>query len=359
MAETDTEPIPDREGPGIPRWVQRVGLFSWYFIGFCGAVALLALVFAASRDIMIPLILGVLFAVVLARPMRWLVARGLPPGLAAALIVLSVVGVIAGVVLIIVVGLTEQGAELAARIDVAIDDIRDWVDGLDIDPGFLDQARSSIDDSSGTVTAGLANEVVGVINSAAGLVSGSILGLIVLYYLLKDGDRLVDRFIDGQAPARRGRYRRIADDSARRIQAYARGRTIMAVVNGAAIGLVAAVIGVPLAFAITVVNFVGSYVPYLGAFVGGAFAFLLALSGGGLTAAVVMVATALFVNLALENALEPRLLGDQLDLHPLVVLVVTVLGGLSAGMVGLILAAPLTSIGLNLYREMQASGFFD
>lgn len=133
----------------------------------------------------------------------------------------------------------------------------------------------------------------------------------------------------------------------------------MAVINGGAIGLVAAVIGVPMAFAITVVNFVGAYIPYLGAFVGGAFAFLLALSGGGLTDALVMVATALLVNLVLENALEPRLLGDQLDLHPLVVLVATVLGGLAAGMVGLILAAPLTAIGSNLYREMKGSGFFD
>ncbi|MCP4223335.1 MAG: AI-2E family transporter, partial [Actinomycetia bacterium] len=48
-----------------------------------------------------------------------------------------------------------------------------------------------------------------------------------------------------------------------------------------------------------------------------------------------------------------------LELHPLTVLLVTVIGGLAAGMVGLILAAPLTAIGFNLYREIKATGFFD
>ncbi|MCP5032816.1 MAG: AI-2E family transporter, partial [Actinomycetia bacterium] len=91
----------------------------------------------------------------------------------------------------------------------------------------------------------------------------------------------------------------------------------------------------------------------------GAFAFLLALSAGGISLAMTMVVVALVVNLALENALEPVLLGDELELHPLTVLLVTVIGGLAAGMVGLILAAPLTAIGFNLYREIKATGFFD
>ena len=64
MMETERPPPAPDTGPGVPRWMRRVGVASWYFIGFCGAVALLALVFAASRDIVIPLILGVLFAVV-------------------------------------------------------------------------------------------------------------------------------------------------------------------------------------------------------------------------------------------------------------------------------------------------------
>jgi len=74
--------------------------------------------------------------------------------------------------------------------------------------------------------------------------------------------------------------------------------------------------------------------------------------------AVGALAVVLFTNLVLENVLEPRFLGASLKLHPIVVLLSTVAGGVVAGIVGLILAAPLTSIGINLFNELKASGFF-
>ena len=48
----------------------------------------------------------------------------------------------------------------------------------------------------------------------------------------------------------------------------------------------------------------------------------------------------LAANLVLENFVEPKVMGRSLDIHPLVVLVVTALGGLLGGIVGLILAVP-------------------
>ncbi|MCP3991039.1 MAG: AI-2E family transporter [Actinomycetia bacterium] len=348
--------VPARQ---LPRWMIRVGAASWYFIGFCGAVALFSALFAASRDITIPLVLGIVMAVIFAPLVRWLTSRGVRSSIAAALVTLLVLALVVGALVIIVVGLFNQSEELAIRFDEATDDLKAWAADLDLDSDRVEQARRSFNESTGTLGAGLANQVVGIVNSAAGLVTGTILGLAVLYYLLKDGSALVDNFVDRQRESRRTQYRRIANDSAQRIRAFARGRTIMAAINGLVIGVAAVIFGVPLAFAIAIVNFIGAYIPYLGAFIGGAFAFLLALSAGGISLALTMVVVALVVNLALENALEPVLLGDELELHPLTVLLVTVIGGLAAGMVGLILAAPLTAIGFNLYREVKATGFFD
>ena len=53
-----------------------------------------------------------------------------------------------------------------------------------------------------------------------------------------------------------------------------------------------------------------------------------------------MLVVVLAANLALENFVEPKVMGRTLDIHPLVVLVVTALGGLLGGIVGLILAVP-------------------
>ena len=62
-------------------------------------------------------------------------------------------------------------------------------------------------------------------------------------------------------------------------------------------------------------------------------------------------------NISLTTRVRFRLLGTSLKLHPIVVLLSTVAGGVEAGMVGLILAAPLTSIGINLFSEPKSSGF--
>ena len=66
----------------------------------------------------------------------------------------------------------------------------------------------------------------------------------------------------------------------------------------------------------------------------------------------------LFFHRVVENILVPRMVGSSLKLHPIVVLLATVAGGLIAGIVGLILASPLVAIGTNLWRELRESGFF-
>ena len=75
--------------------------------------------------------------------------------------------------------------------------------------------------------------------------------------------------------------------------------------------------------------------------------------------ALVMLAVAIGVNLILENLLQPVLLGDSLNVAPLPILLATTLGGMVAGMIGLVLAAPLLAITMDARRELKKSGFFD
>jgi len=111
--------------------------------------------------------------------------------------------------------------------------------------------------------------------------------------------------------------------------------------------------------AIGVVNVIGAYIPYIGAFVGGAFAVLMALGDGGIGVALAAFALVMFAQLIIENLLEPKLLGSSLSLSPLAILLATTFGGMVAGMIGLILAAPVLAVGLDVYHELKAIGFFD
>ena len=108
----------------------------------------------------------------------------------------------------------------------------------------------------------------------------------------------------------------------------------------------------PLAGTIGVVTFVTAYVPFIGAVVAGAFAVLLALGAKGVTVALIMLVVVILANGMLQNIVQPIAFGATLDLNPLLILVVTIGFGSLFGMVGLVLAAPLTSAVVHIAQAL-------
>ena len=109
----------------------------------------------------------------------------------------------------------------------------------------------------------------------------------------------------------------------------------------------------PLAGSIGVVAFVTAYVPYIGAIVAGFFAVLLALGSNGVTTALIMLVIVIAANGFLQNVFQPFAFGAALNLHPLAVLIVTIAAGCLLGMVGLVLAAPLTSAAVHISQQLR------
>jgi hypothetical protein len=118
-------------------------------------------------------------------------------------------------------------------------------------------------------------------------------------------------------------------------------------------------VDVPLAGTIAVVVFVTAYVPFIGAFVSGAFAVILTLSAQGTTSALIMLVVVILANGLLQNIVQPVAFGATLDLNPLVVLIVTIGFGAIFGMIGMVLAAPLTSAALHITRELAEAKALD
>ena len=194
---------------------------------------------------------------------------------------------------------------------------------------------------------------LGVVVAIAG---GVILGALIMYYLLKDGARLRRSLVAQVDTTYRDDVDGFIGDACRTLREYGKGRTVMSAVVASVVGLAALLLGLPLVFTIMVVNFIGGYIPYIGAFLGGGLAVIIALGDGGIGDAVIMLAIVLAANLALENFVEPKVMGRTLDVHPLVVLVVTALGGLLGGIVGLILAVPAYVIAGNAIARLRSRG---
>jgi predicted PurR-regulated permease PerM len=138
----------------------------------------------------------------------------------------------------------------------------------------------------------------------------------------------------------------------RSLRGYFQGVTLVAAFNGVVVGLASLALGVPLAGTIAVVTFVTAYVPYIGAFVAGAFAVIIALGSKGTTIALVMLVVVILANGLLQNIVQPFAMGSALDLNPLAVLVLTIGAGCVFGMIGLVLAAPIASAAVHITRDL-------
>jgi predicted PurR-regulated permease PerM len=345
--------------PPVPTWVRTVSTVSWAFVGGVLAVGLVVVGLGAVREVVIPVVLSGFLAVVFSPAVGWLAQRRVPRAVGALAILVLITVVVSAAIGAVVVGIVDQQENLRARFADVVSRVEDLLEQSALTE-VVERVLNGAQGSGSFLRDGLGSTVGSAIGTAGGFVSGIVLAAVVLYYLLKDGPKLVEttsRKLSGDGDGD-GRLDRILLDAAGSIRAYMKGRTILALVQGAAMGIVAAVAGVPLAFTVGVVNFLGAYVPYIGGFIGGAFAVLMAVSVGGIGLAAIMLVAAIGISVGLENLLEPALLGTTLALHPIVVLFATVTGGLLVGVVGMILAAPLVAIGRMLFRELADSGFF-
>jgi predicted PurR-regulated permease PerM len=308
---------------------------------------------AAVNEIVLPLTFAAVLAVVFKPLAGVLIRHRFTPGLAAGAVVLGLLALVTGVGVATVRGVIDQADQIGASVDAAL---ANAAGSLEVDPAALDAARDAAATAAPTIGGGLLTELVSGVGTLVGLASGLILGALIMYYLVKDGTSLRRSLVSWIDPPLREDVDGFIGDSCQILRDYGRGRTVMSAIVSVVIGVASLLLGLPLIFTIMVVNFIGGYIPYIGAFLGGGLAVVVALGNGGLGAAAVMLVVVLAANLLLENFVEPKVMGRTLNIHPLIVLVVTALGGLVGGIVGLILAVPATVIAANGVARLRARG---
>jgi putative heme transporter len=337
-----------------PPWLRDAGIVAWLIVGIVlvlvGAVWLLAL----TSTIVVPVITATIIAAVGAPVVGSMQRRGIPRAAGTALLLLGIValGVLLGI--IVLGGVTSQADDIAKRLSGATDKIAQWLKDLGVGNASADAAESDAKSSVNSTGKLLLNGLASGIDALASLAAFAAFTVLSLFFLLKDGPQLrawVERH-SGVTPAV---ARVITRQMLRALRGYFGGVTAIAAFNALVIGLAALIIGVPLAGTIAIVNFLGAYVPYLGAWIAGAFAVLVALGGQGTEAAIAMAVVALLANGALQQMVQPLAFGAALDLHPLAVLVVTIGGGSLFGMIGLVLAAPVTSAIVRITHDLAAA----
>ena len=336
-----------------------------------GAVILAMLLFMAA-DSARPFIIGLLFAYLLNPPVRWLVRLHVPRVLS--ILIVYVVGII---LLIEFLSLTltpllneilrfiddlptlindldrqlQQLSEAYSRLQIP-DAVRLWIDGV----------VASIGQNGGTGAGGFDLSVLlPVLTGATGLI-GLIFGYLILpvwvAYLLKDRDALVGAFDRAIPTSWRFDVWAVIRTIERVFGQWVRGQLIL----GFAVGiftfvglLVASQLVDPIfgryAVLLSVIAGVLELIPIIGPIISAVPAVLLAATvGPGVVVAALVLYT--LVQQIENNFLVPKIQGDAVELHPSLVMLAIIVGGSLAGLLGAILALPMTAAFRDVIRYL-------
>ena len=333
-----------------PRWLRDLGFSSWLLVGFVLIIAGLIWLLGQTSTIVMPVILAVVLGAVAGPAVGWMERHGVPRAGGAILVLLGFVALGVLVFCLVFGGISANSAEISAKLNTALDKLQGWLEDLGVDN--TQTAKERLKDDMPKIRSALLSGVAGGVEQLSSLVFFLAFATLSTLFVLKDGP-VMHRFIKRHLGVPEPVGDVVTTNIAKSLRSYFLGVTIIAAFNGIVIGLGALLLGVPLAGTIAVVTFVAAYVPYLGAWVAGAFAVLIALGTEGATAALILGVVALLANGALQQLIQPFVMGATLGLNPLVVLVVTIGAGALFGMVGLTLAAPLTSAAVHISNELR------
>jgi predicted PurR-regulated permease PerM len=335
-----------------PAWLHDLGLLAWFLVGVGLVLVGLIFILAEIATIVVPVVTGTIAAATAGPLVDALQRRRVPRAAGAALVLLMLLALGVVVLLLVLGGIVEQGDQIRTYASQALDKVEGWAQdaGADDTADAKNDVSVAVDGAGTTLIQGLASGIQGL-TSLAFFVS---FALFSTFFLLKDFVS-IRRFVDTHLGIPVPVATTVTDNVLSSLRRYFLGVTIVAAFNGIVVGVGALALGVPLAGTIAVVTFVTAYVPFIGAFVSGAFAVMLALAAEGTGTAATMLVIVLLANGLLQNVLQPVAFGATLGLNPLAVLIVTIAAGSLFGMIGLILAAPLTSAAVHISRDLAAA----
>ncbi|CCG02646.1 AI-2E family transporter [Blastococcus saxobsidens] len=325
-----------------PHWAVRV-LITGAAVLMLAAVGWLLFWFLLRLPLLTVAVAVALLLTALVQPItRWLHRRGLGQGVSALLSVLLLLAVMTGIGFLFGFRAAAKLRGLTRPLTAGIDRIRVWLtEGpLGLDPQQVTEIRNTVVDR----LYALAPQPAAAARMAVYVLAAVILVAFLTFFLLKDGAAMWSWLL-GWVPGRRREQVDGAGHAAWTVLSqYVRGVVVVALIDAVGIGAVLLILGVPLWVSLTLLTFIGAFIPLFGATVSGAVAVLVTLVTNGLTDAIIVLVAVLVVQQVEGNLLQPIIVGRTIRLHPVVILVAVTAGSLLWGIAGALLAVPLVAV---------------
>jgi predicted PurR-regulated permease PerM len=292
----------------------------------------------------IPVVIALILASAFAPVMTWMRSRGVPSVLATIIALLAITVVLGLIGWLIVWAVRNQWNTLYSQAEEGVQQVIAWVGTLpfEIDQAQIDEWLAAATDF--VTSAQFGSGALAGVGAVANFITGLVLMVVVLFFFLKDGPQLWEFLLRPFRGAHYARARRIGDKTVTTLGSYIRGTAAVAFVDAVGIGIGLLILQVPLALPLAVLVFLLAFIPIVGATLAGILAALVALVSNGLLNALLVVGVVVLVNQLEGNFLQPVLMGRSLKLHPFVILIALTIGTILGGIVGAVLAVPITAV---------------
>ena len=298
-----------------------------------------------------PVLLALLGTALLGPLYRRLVKAGVNRSVAAAITCVAVVAVVGGAVYIVVAALIDTGGQIVSSLKEAANSVSDHFGAAGTS---LDDLASNAKELLTKFGATAASNVISGVSVVGEAITMAVLALLLVFFFLRDS-HLATGLLRSLAPHGSAD---LVEAMARRafegVEGFMRGTTVIALIDATCIGIGLLVLDVPGAVGLAALVFVGAYIPYLGAFLSGAVAVLVALADRGVVIALWALGVVLAVQILEGYVLQPMIQSRTVQMHPAVVMIAITAGASVAGVLGMLLAVPLTAAVFGVVHELQA-----
>ncbi len=344
----DRAVVIDQGAAGMQRWAIRI-------VVVAAAALVLGWIIGQLWVVVFPVAMALVVSSLLQPPVAWLRRKGWPSPAAAALVMLTFIAAVVGLVVILTPQVAGQADEIARGATGGLQKVRDWLTGgpLQLSDGQITRAIRAVQDKVQESATTISSGVFSTIGAATSAVVNIIVVLILTFYFIKDGHRFTPwaRTLGGQ---RAGVHvGEVLDRSWNTLGGFIRTQTLVAFIDALIIGIGLVLLGVELAVPLAVLTFFGGYIPIVGAFVSGALAVLVTLVTNDPKDALIALLIVVAVQQLEGNVLSPLLQGKNLNLHPAVVLLGVTAGGTLFGITGAFLAVPAVSAATEVLRYLN------
>ncbi|MGV9264147.1 AI-2E family transporter [Kitasatospora sp. NPDC003701] len=345
---------PDHRRPYLmlPPPVRAAAAWSVAVILLITVASLVVFALVELRAATVPVILALLGTSLLYPVMPWMVGRGLGRGLAAGLTCALLVAAVGGVIALLVNSLVHSAPQIAESLQQAGDRLAAWLGPVG------EKIRHALDNASGETSSLISTVTNGVLSGlglATQILTGAVLALALVFFFLRDGHRtpeaLRTHLPDGSAET----VIACADRAFEAMAGFMRGTTLIALIDAFFITVGLLLLDIPGAPGLGALVFMGAYIPFVGAFLSGTVAVLVALADGGLGTALWALGIVLAVQAIEGNILQPVIQSRTVELHPATIMVAVVAGAGIAGILGALLAVPICAAGVGVISVLRGT----